>query len=260
MTDCMTMKITVFKTLVLSGVLAASSGGFSSNEEVLKQEEDERNQKAVSEIEAAGEIMEANKAKLEEIIQNSKYVAGWQPGSSVESLSGETQKYRTLQQQILTLQSEIAQLQVHNDRLKDLHDEALRAYVVNSDILTSESPASARVRQYDKDLQDKEDKKAQMLLEGFGENHPMVLDLDEDIARTRMLLNESLSDMREVVQNQLYIKREELDYRNRELKEVGCALREELRKAEEIQEVYEEYKRSAENYKQLELKYKEHKE
>jgi hypothetical protein len=41
----MTMKITVFKTLVLSGVLAASSGGFSSNEVVLKQEEYERYQK-----------------------------------------------------------------------------------------------------------------------------------------------------------------------------------------------------------------------
>ena len=256
----MTMKITVFKTLVLSGVLAASSGGFSSNEVVLKQEEYERYQKAVAEIDAAREIMEANIAKIEEIIQNSKYLAGWHPGSSDESLSGETLKYRTLQQQILTLQSEIAQLQVHNDRLKDLHDEELYAYVVNSDILTSESPASARVRQFDKDLQDKEDKKAKMLLAGYGEKHPKMLEYDEDIERTREYLNESLNVMRDAMFNLFTTKKAELAKKEVEISTVKRNLIDETLEKQKLIEAYEEYKRSAEIYKQLELKYKVHKE
>ena len=232
----------------------------ASYEALREKDEYERIQKAISDrqsaVTAAREILNTNIAKIEEIIQNSKYVAGWQPGSSVESLSGETQKYRTLQQQILTLQSEIAQLQVHNDRLKDLHDEALRAYVVNSDILTSESPASARVRQFDKDLQDKEDKKAQMLLAGYGPKHPNVLSQDEDIAKTREHLNESLNGMRDAMRNLFTTKEDELAKKKAELGTVKRNVIDETLEKQKIVEAYEEYKRSNDIYTDLERKHK----
>lgn len=229
--------------------------------EVLrKQEEDERIQNAISDrqaaVTAAREILKTNIAKIEEIIQTSKYVAGWQPGSTVESLSGESQKYRTLQQQILTLQSEIAQLEVHNSRLKDLHDEALRTYVVNSDILTSESPASARVRQLDTDLQNKVDKRAQMLLSGYGAKHPNVLSHDEDIAQTRNHLNESLNGMREAMVNQLNTKKGELAKKQEEIRVVNRNVVDETLEKQKIVEAYEEYKRSNDIYTDLERKHK----
>ena len=234
----------------------------ASYDAIRKQEEAERISNAISDRQAAvDEAKRTLNEKIENvqaIIQNSKFVSGWQQGSTVESLGGEKQRLHSLQQQKLTLEAEVKRLDVHISQLDGLRDENLLDYVVSSDILSAESYASDRVRQLNKQRQDLKDQHSQMLLgdEGYGENHPKVKIVEEQIKQTDQQLIKSLSDMREAMERQRKSKNDELEKVKKDIEVAEKNVRDQMVEEQKIVEAHEEYKRANEIYTDLERKYK----
>lgn len=195
-----------------------------------------------------------NKAEaVRYIISTGKYLVGmWNGGSGAVTSSGaEEQKYRELQSAQTQLINELERMRVHVGQLKGLKDEDLLEYVVNSELLSAESYASSRVRSLNETYRQEEEERAQKLLAGYGERHPVVVRLDEKHNSTRQDLYKGLVDMRDAMEKQLVAKEKELENLGVRIKEAHEALRGLKLEEREIIQAQEDYANAKRTHDQL---------
>lgn len=168
------------------------------------------------------------------------------------SSGAEEKTYDQLHTNMLTLESEIAQMQVHIEKLHDLKDQDLLSYVTRTGLLTAESYCSEKVRTLNDKYNEEKDTRDQLLLSGYGERHPKVLMLDQQHENTQKDLYAELVGMRDAMIDQLDVKKKELDDVNLRLKEAEGALRSKTEEDQKVQQALQEYTQEKARYDRLE--------
>lgn len=225
--------------------------------EIRDRQENQQIQDAISERQEvftrSADDLDNKAEAVRYIISTGKYLIGmWNGGSgSVSSSGAEEQKYRDLQSAQTQLINELERMRVHVGQLKGLKDEDLLEYVVNSELLSAESYASSRVRTLNETYHQEEDERAQKLMAGYGEHHPIVLRLDEKHNSTKQDLYKGLVDMRDAMEKQLVAKEKELENLGVRIKEAHEALRGLKLEEREIIQAQEDYMNAKRTHDQL---------
>ncbi len=212
------------------------------------------------------EVLRARQDELErkadvvrQYIRSGKYISymwqmSGQHGTPVSS-SSEEQVYQQLVNNRLGLQTEISQMAVHISKLQELKDADLLGYVTRTGLLTAESYSSARVRELYEQHQKEEEDRAQMLLSGYGENHPSVVRLDEQHKTSRERLDEELVGMRDSMVDQLAVKKSEMETLEGRLSEARNNLRDKTLEDQKVLNALQEYNAEKARYDKLESDY-----
>lgn len=211
--------------------------------EVLRSRQDELERKA----DVVRQYIRAGKY-LQGIWSNSGY-------ATPVSTSSEEQTLNELNQQRLRQENAIANMIVHIGKLQNLRDDELLGYVTGTDLLSAESYCSENVRQlnelYKKEVSDR----AQLLLSGYGEKHPVILRLDEKHKDTSTLLNEALVGMRDAMVNQLEVRKAEMEDLEKRYAEARNRLRDKTLEDQKVKNALQEYAAEKSRYDKLENDY-----
>lgn len=151
--------------------------------------------------------------------------------------SAEYQSFNKLLSDRDTMESEIRQMSVHISKLHDLKDEALLSYVTRAGLLTAETFGTAKVRSLNEDYEKAKKTREEMIMNGYGERHPRVLAIDQNIETTKADLMVELVGMRDAMKEQLDVKQKEFEALGARLKKAESDLR---LKQEDIQKVQSE--------------------
>ncbi len=211
--------------------------------EVLRERQDELERKA---------------DVVRQYIRSGKYISYmWQlPGQGTPASStSEEQVFQMLTNNRLALQTEISQMTVHINKLQELQDVDLLGYVTRTGLLTAESYSSARVRELYEQHQKEEAERAQMLLSGYGQRHPVVLRMDEQHKTSRARLDEELIGMRDSMVDQLAVKKSELESLEGRLLEARNNLRDKTLEDQKVLNALQEYNAEKARYDKLESDY-----
>ncbi len=131
-------------------------------------------------------------------------------GATPQTLDSEEAIYQHSFEQVSALRKEIDQLTSHVAGLKDLKDDQLLDYVNRTGLLSAESFSSTEVRRLCEQYQTDEQSRSQMLISGYGEQHPKILAVDEQLRSTHARITDELKGMREAMNDQLDAKKSEL--------------------------------------------------
>lgn len=153
------------------------------------------------------------------------------------------------------LQNEISTMEVHIAELQKLQDEEMLSYVTRTGLLTAESYSSNKVRTLSEKLKEEGVEREKMLLSHYGENHPNVKLLDNQIENTKTRLYAELLAMREAMLSQLNVKNAELEVVKAELAAAKDILKVKMLEDQKIGAAVEEYKAEKLRYDKLENEY-----
>lgn len=204
------------------------------------------------------DILEAKADVVRQYIRSGKYLKRiWAESgrAPLETLASEEQVVNQLTSQRLTLESEIAQMTVHISQLQKLRDKDLLSYVTRTGLLTAESYCSARVRSLNEAYRSEEEKRKEMLMNGYGERHPNILILDEQHATTQQQLLEELVGMRSAMVDQLEVKKSELADVEARFNEARNNLRDKTLEDQKVMTALQEYNAEKARYDKLEQDY-----
>lgn len=204
------------------------------------------------------DALESKADIVRQYIRSGKYIMGtW--GSTGQntpvSAGSEEQSLQQLNQTRMNLESEIAQMSVHINKLQNLKDEELLSYVTRTGLLTAESYCSAKVRELNDQYTKEEDERTQKLLSGYGERHPMITRIDEQHKNTREQLYQELVGMRDAMSDQLDVKKAELVETMQRYAEAKDNLRDKTLEDQKVQNAIQEYVAEKSRYDKLENDY-----
>ncbi len=171
------------------------------------------------------------------------------------SSSSEEQVAEQLRSQREALVTEISQMTVHIDQLQNLKDAELLSYVTRSGLLSAESYCSAKVRELNNQYQQEEQDRAQKLLSGYGERHPVLLRLEEQHRTTKDRLYEELLGMRDAMVDQMDVKKAELAMVENRFREARNNLRDKTLEDQKVQNALQEYAAEKRRFDKLESDY-----
>ena len=230
-----------------------------SYREMREEKENQQIGIAISErenmLKKLSKTLQDKKDAVRAYIREGKYISLNinQGGSATPASAGAEEKtYDQLHTNMLALESEIAQMQVHIEKLHDLRDADLLSYVTRTGLLTAESYCSAKVRSLNDKYNEEKDTRDQLLLSGYGERHPKVLMLDQQHESTQKDLFAELVGMRDAMIDQLDVKKKELDDVNLRLKNAEGALRAKTEEDQKVQQALQEYTQEKARYDRLE--------
>lgn len=234
--------------------------------ECYKEVRDEKERSIINEaINKRYEVLRSRQDELErkadvvrQYIRSGKYIQNmWSQDGGVTPMSAgsEEQSYATLVGAKERLESEIAQMRVHVNKLQNLKDEELRDYVTRTGLLTAESYCSDRVRQLNEQHLKEADDRAQMLLAGYGERHPNIIRLDEQHKNTLRQLNDELVGMRDAMMDQIEVKQSELQDVVSRGEEAKSRLRDKSLEDQKVKNALQEYAAEKARYDKLENDY-----
>lgn len=230
-----------------------------SYREMREEKENSQIRLAISErenmLKKLSKTLQDKKDAVRTYIREGKYITLNinQGGMLTPSSAGAEEKtYDQLHTDMLALESEISQMQVHIDKLHDLKDEDLLSYVTRTGLLTAESYCSAKVRTLNDKYNEEKDSRDQLLLSGYGERHPKILMLDQQHESTQKDLFAELVGMRDAMIDQLDVKKKELDDVNLRLKGAESALRTKTEEDQKVQQALQEYTQEKARYDRLE--------
>lgn len=235
--------VDVYKELRENKENAIISEAINKRYEVLRSRQDELERKA---------------DVVRQYIRSGKYINNmWNNNgfSAPQSTGSEEQTLNQLNEKKLTLETQIAEMTVHIGKLQNLKDEELLSYVTRTGLLTAESYCSDRVRQLNEQYVKEGNERAQMLLSGYGELHPNVLRMDEQIKKTREQLYEELVGMRDAMIDQLDVKKSEQQDVQKRFAEARDHLRDKTLEDQKVQTALQEYTAEKQRYDKLENDY-----
>lgn len=195
---------------------------------------------------------------VRQFIRTGRYIANiWNDNGhgTPQSTGAEERTLETLNSQKLTLDSEIANMMVHIDKLQNLKDEELLSYVTRTGLLTAESYCSAKVRELNSQYSKEEDERNKMLLMGYGEQHPVLLRLEEQHSSTREQLYAELLGMRDAMVDQLDVKRSESNSLKERYEEAKKLLKDKTLEDQKVKSALQEYAAEKQRYDKLENDY-----
>ncbi len=195
---------------------------------------------------------------VRQYIRSGKYINNmWNNNgfSAPQSTGSEEQTLNQLNEKKLALETQIAEMTVHIGKLQNLKDEELLSYVTRTGLLTAESYCSDRVRQLNEQHIKEDNERAQMLLSGYGELHPNVQRMDEQIKKTREQLYEELVGMRDAMIDQLDVKKSEQQDVQKRFAEARDRLRDKTLEDQKVQTALQEYAAEKQRYDKLENDY-----
>ena len=195
---------------------------------------------------------------VRQFIRTGRYIANiWNENGAgtPQSTGAEERTLETLNSQKLTLDSEIANMMVHIDKLQNLKDEELLSYVTRTGLLTAESYCSAKVRELNTQYSKEEDERNKMLLMGYGEQHPVLLRLEEQHSSTREQLYAELLGMRDAMVDQLDVKKSESNSLKERYEEAKKLLKDKTLEDQKVKSALQEYAAEKQRYDKLENDY-----
>ena len=195
---------------------------------------------------------------VRQYIRSGKYVMGmWsQSGSGAPiTTTSEEQELTQLNTQRLALESEISQMSVHVTQLQNLKDEDLLSYVTRTGLLSAESYSSARVRELNETYREEEESRNLRLIQGYGENHPVMKVLAEQHKSTQTELFTELVGMRDAMQDQVEVKKAELAEVENRFRQSRNRLREKTLEDQKVMVALQEYTAEKARYDKLENDY-----
>ena len=195
---------------------------------------------------------------VRQFIRTGRYVANiWNDtgAGTPQSTGAEETTLQKLNDQRLALDSEIANMMVHIDKLQNLKDEELLSYVTRTGLLTAESYCSAKVRELNTQYSKEEDERSKMLLMGYGEQHPVLLRLEEQHASTREQLYAELLGMRDAMVDQLDVKKSESNSLKERYEEAKKLLKDKTLEDQKVKSALQEYAAEKQRYDKLENDY-----
>lgn len=195
---------------------------------------------------------------VRQFIRTGRYIANiWNEtgAGTPQSTGAEERTLETLNSQKLTLDSEIANMMVHIDKLQNLKDEELLSYVTRTGLLTAESYCSAKVRELNTQYSKEEDERNKMLLMGYGEQHPVLLRLEEQHSSTREQLYAELVGMRDAMVDQLDVKKSESNSLKERYEEAKKLLKDKTLEDQKVKSALQEYAAEKQRYDKLENDY-----
>ena len=195
---------------------------------------------------------------VRQFIRTGRYIANiWNEtgAGTPQSTGAEERTLETLNSQKLTLDSEIANMMVHIDKLQNLKDEELLSYVTRTGLLTAESYCSAKVRELNTQYSKEEDERNKMLLMGYGEQHPVLLRLEEQHSSTREQLYAELLGMRDAMVDQLDVKKSESNSLKERYEEAKKLLKDKTLEDQKVKSALQEYAAEKQRYDKLENDY-----
>ncbi|MDO4954373.1 MAG: polysaccharide biosynthesis tyrosine autokinase [Akkermansia sp.] len=195
---------------------------------------------------------------VRQFIRTGRYIANiWNEtgAGTPQSTGAEEVTLQKLNDQRLTLDSEIANMMVHIDKLQNLKDEELLSYVTRTGLLTAESYCSAKVRELNTQYSKEEDERNKMLLMGYGEQHPVLLRLEEQHASTREQLYAELLGMRDAMVDQLDVKKSESNSLKERYEEAKKLLKDKTLEDQKVKSALQEYAAEKQRYDKLENDY-----
>lgn len=195
---------------------------------------------------------------VRQFIRTGRYIANiWNESGmgTPQSTGAEEITLQKLNDQRLVLDSEIANMMVHIDKLQNLKDEELLSYVTRTGLLTAESYCSAKVRELNSQYSKEEDERNKMLLMGYGEQHPVLLRLEEQHSSTREQLYAELLGMRDAMVDQLDVKRSESNSLKERYEEAKKLLKDKTLEDQKVKSALQEYAAEKQRYDRLENDY-----
>ena len=195
---------------------------------------------------------------VRQFIRTGRYIANiWNEtgAGTPQSTGAEEITLQKLNDQRLALDSEIANMMVHIDKLQNLKDEELLSYVTRTGLLTAESYCSAKVRELNTQYSKEEDERSKMLLMGYGEQHPVLLRLEEQHASTREQLYAELLGMRDAMVDQLDVKKSESNSLKERYEEAKKLLKDKTLEDQKVKSALQEYAAEKQRYDKLENDY-----
>ena len=195
---------------------------------------------------------------VRQFIRTGRYIANiWNDNGvgTPQSTGAEETTLQKLNDQKLALDSEIANMMVHIDKLQNLKDEELLSYVTRTGLLTAESYCSAKVRELNTQYSKEEDERSKMLLMGYGEQHPVLLRLEEQHASTREQLYAELLGMRDAMVDQLDVKKSESNSLKERYEEAKKLLKDKTLEDQKVKSALQEYAAEKQRYDKLENDY-----
>ena len=195
---------------------------------------------------------------VRQFIRTGRYIANiWnETGQGTpQSTGSEEQTLQKLSDQRLTLDNEIANMMVHIDKLQNLKDEELLSYVTRTGLLTAESYCSAKVRELNTQFNKEDDERDKMLLMGYGEQHPVLLRLEEQHVSTREQLYAELLGMRDAMVDQLDVKKAESANLTQRYEEAKKQLKDKTLEDQKVKSALQEYAAEKARFDKLENDY-----
>ena len=195
---------------------------------------------------------------VRQFIRTGRYIANiWNDNGvgTPQSTGAEETTLQKLNDQKLALDSEIANMMVHIDKLQNLKDEELLSYVTRTGLLTAESYCSAKVRELNTQYSKEEDERSKMLLMGYGEQHPVLLRLEEQHASTREQLYAELLGMRDAMVDQLDVKKSESNSLKERYEEAKKLLKDKTLEDQKVKSALQEYAAEKQRFDKLENDY-----
>ncbi|MCQ2372140.1 MAG: polysaccharide biosynthesis tyrosine autokinase [Akkermansia sp.] len=195
---------------------------------------------------------------VRQFIRTGRYIANiWNEtgAGTPQSTGSEEQTLQRLSDQRLTLDSEIANMMVHIDKLQNLKDEELLSYVTRTGLLTAESYCSAKVRELNTQYNKEEDERNKMLLMGYGEQHPVLLRLEDQHKSTREQLYAELLGMRDAMVDQLDVKKSESNSLKERCEEAKKLLKDKTLEDQKVKSALQEYAAEKQRFDKLENDY-----
>ena len=195
---------------------------------------------------------------VRQFIRTGRYIANiWnESGAGTPTSTGaEEATLQKLSDQKLALDSEIANMMVHIDKLQNLKDEELLSYVTRTGLLTAESYCSAKVRELNSQYSKEDDERDKMLLMGYGERHPVLLRLEEQHNSTREQLYAELLGMRDAMVDQLDVKKSESNSLKARFEEAKKLLKDKTLEDQKVKTALQEYAAEKQRYDKLENDY-----
>ncbi len=229
-------------------------------ESVREQKENDLINKAIN---SRYEVLRSRQDELErkadvvrEFIRSGQYLSSgvWGGGTLRDSEMVE-QTVNDANKRKNALQNEISTMEVHIAELQKLKDEDMLSYVTRTGLLTAESYSSNKVRTLSEQLKTESSERDKMLLSHYGENHPNVKLLDNQIENTKNRLFAELLAMREAMLSQLNVKKAELEVVVSELAAAKDVLKVKMLEDQKIGAAVEEYKAEKIRYDKLENEY-----
>lgn len=215
------------------------------NEVISKRDEIRREQQ---------DALDTKADVVRQYIRSGKYLQNiWAQsgGNAPLSTAAEEQTFNQLTNARLTLESEIAQMTVHVEKLQTLKDNDLLSYVTRTGLLSAESYSSARVRELDEAFRKEEEMWESKLISGYGEGHPIMKTLAEQHKNTQTQLFAELVGMRDAMQDQLEVKKAELVELEARLRDARNKLREKTLEDQKVMTALQEYREEKARYDKL---------
>lgn len=208
-------------------------------------------------LQQRGDVLAQKLEVLRSYIKTGRYVRILD-GSGVtapSTLDNEEAALEAKRAQKTALEAEITTMTSHVNALQKLKDDDLLGYVIRAGLMSVENPGSAMVRSLYEKYKSEESTRSQMLMNGYAAKHPRVLALDKEHEETKAKLLTELVGTREAMQNQLTLKKANLEMLDKELGEAKRNMTLKTMDDQAVMDAMQEYQTEKKRYDELENQY-----